>query len=401
MVQSNSALIALLAVAFAATGCGDKTPRQADPAAAKSSAPAASAASATAASARAADPMEAVLRPGMESYIRVGKVQRAEVAQPIDAVGRVEVDPRLVARIGAAVSGRVTEIHAEVGEAVQKGQKLAELASPELTTAQLNYLRAYSSSQLAERAVDRARQLLQADVIGSAELQRRESELVVAKAELGAAGDQLQLLGVGADQIAELRRSGALSARLAIVATSSGVIIERKLSKGQVSQPGDSLFTVADLSRVWVVGALPEQVARYVKPGQMVEMDVAALRGRRLTGRVAQVGDTVSVDTRTVEFRTEVPNPGRELKPMMMASIRVLGEASQRLVVPIESVVREADLDHVFVRTGPQKFRLMRVELGSAVGDVRPVVRGLQEGADIVVGGAFHLNNERKRAELE
>ena len=391
-----------LVFALALSGCGDRGPQNASGTKPTSAAPATgTAAPGTAGTRRASDPMEVGVRPEMAAYFKVGKVTQVDIAQTVEAAGRIEADARRVARIGAAVSGRVTEILAEVGDTVRRGQPLAEIASPELTTAQLNYLRAYSASTQAERAVDRARQLLQANVIGSAELQRRESELTIARAELRAAGDQLSLIGMSEDQLSALRTSGTLNARLQVSSSLAGVIIERKLSKGQVAQPGDSLFTVADLSSVWVVGSLPEQVARQVKPGQTVEMEVAALRGRKLTGQVIHVGDLVSAETRTIEFRTEVVNPKRELKPLMMVSMRVLGEPLRQLAIPVEAVVRENDRDYVFTRLGRDRFRLTPVELGPAVGALRPVRRGLQEGAEIAVSGAFHLNNERRRAELE
>ncbi len=391
-------LVSVLATCVLVAGCGDRGTQSA---ATPKSAGTPAGASAAAGAKRAADPMEVSVRPEMASYFKVGKVERTDIAQSLDAVGRIEADARRVARIGAAVSGRVTEIVAEVGDTVRRGQPLAEVASPELTTAQLNYLRAYSASTQAERAVDRARQLLQADVIGAAELQRRESELTIARAELRAAGDQLSLIGMSDSQLAELRASGTLSARIQIASSLSGVVIERKLSKGQVAQPGDSLFTVADLSSVWVVGSLPEQVARQVKPGQTVEMEVSALRGKKLTGKVIHVGDIVSAETRTIEFRTEVANPKRELKPLMMVSMRVLGEPQRQLAIPVDAVVRNDDRDHVFIKVAADRFRLVPVDLGAAVGALRPVRGGLQEGTEIAVSGAFHLNNERRRAELE
>jgi len=395
-------VVAPLVIALTLSGCGDRGSQTASSTKSSAAAPSSGAAAPAAAGTRkASDPMEVRVRPEMSAYFKVGKVTQADIAQTVEAAGRIEADARRVARIGAAVSGRATEILAEVGDTVRRGQPLAEIASPELTTAQLNYLRAYSASTQAERAVDRARQLLQADVIGSAELQRRESELTIARAELRAAGDQLSLIGMSEEQLSALRTSGTLNARLLISSSLAGVILERKLSTGQVAQPGDSLFTVADLSSVWVVGSLPEQVARQVKPGQTVEMDVAALRGRKLTGQVIHVGDLVSAETRTIEFRTEVVNPKRELKPLMMVSMRVLGEPQRQLAIPIEAVVRENDRDHVFIRLGPDRFRLTAVELAPAVGMLRPVRRGLQEGAEIAVSGAFHLNNERRRAELE
>ncbi|MBV5295192.1 MAG: efflux RND transporter periplasmic adaptor subunit [Curvibacter lanceolatus] len=349
----------------------------------------------------ATDPLEVRVKPEMAAQFKVQKLAPVSLVPTQDVSGRIEANDRLVTRIGASVTGRVTDVLAEVGDRVKTGQALAHVASPELTTAQLAYLRAHAASQLAERAVERARQLIQADVIGSAELQRRESELSIARAELRAAGDQLQLMGLPAGAIEQLRSQGTLAAKTAVVATLSGVVIERQVSRGQVAQPGDPLFTVADLGNVWVVGGLPEQAARSVQPGQAVEIEVPALGAQRLQGKIVYVGDTVSPETRTVTIRTQVDNARRDLKPQMLATMRIAAAPQQVLAVPAAAVVRENDRDHVFVRQAEGRYRLTPVELGAASGALRPLLKGLPEGSEVVVEGAFHLNNERKRAELE
>jgi len=382
--------IAALASVLALAGCGDK-PADKAPAAAAS---AASDAAAT------TDPMEVVIQAAMADRFKIDKVARHAVASTLEVSGRIEANERQVTRIGAGVTGRVTSVLAEVGDRVRPGQVLAHVASPELTTAQLTYLRANASTQLAERAVERARQLIQADVIGSAELQRRESELAIARAELRAAGDQLALVGMPREAIAKLRDSGSLYPHTAVVATQSGIVIERKVSQGQVAQPGDPLFTVADLSNVWVVGSLPEQTARNAKAGQSVEITVPAI-GKVLSGRVIHVADTVTPETRTVLIRTQVENVDLALKPQMLATMSIAGSTVDTLAVPAVAVVRDNDRDHVFVQRAANRFRLTPVELGPTSDGMRPVLSGLNEGTPIVVEGAFHLNNERKRAELE
>lgn len=348
------------------------------------------------------DAMDVAIKPEMQSYFSAGNVDRAELSRLVDASGTIQPDERLVTRIGASVLGRVTNVLAEVGDRVAAGQPLASLASPELTQAQVAFLRASASFTQAERAVERAQVLVKADVIGTAELQRRESELNIARAELRAAGDQLSLMGMSPAMISALRKDGVLNPSVGISATQSGVVIERKVSQGQVATPGDPLFTVADLSRVWVVGQIPEQNARYVRPGQSVEIEVPALKNRRIVGKIAVVGDTISSETRTVTVRSVVENPGRDLKPSMLVNMRIQGDARTTLVVPLEAVVREGDRDHVFVKKADTIWTLVPVELGPPVNEsVRPVLGGLTEGAEIVVKGAFHLNNERKRAAQE
>jgi cobalt-zinc-cadmium efflux system membrane fusion protein len=351
--------------------------------------------------AAAANPMEVVIKPEMTNQFKVSTLEMQDIVPWLEISGRIEANDRLVTRIGAAVTGRVTEVLAEVGDRVQRGQPLARLASSELTTAQMGFLKAHSAASQAERAVDRARQLIQADVIGSAEMQRRESEQAVARAELRAAGDQLRLMGLPSDAIERLKEQGTLHPVASVSATLAGVVIERKVSHGQVAQPGDPLFTVADLDTVWVVGALPEQTARSVMAGQTVNIEVPALANRALSGKIVYVGDTVSPETRSVTIRTQVDNPKRDLKPQMLATMRVRGTLQQTLALPAQAVVRENDRDHVFVRTAALRFMLTPVDLGPAQDELRPVLKGLAKGTEVVTEGAFHLNNERKRAELE
>ncbi len=348
-----------------------------------------------------ADPTIVVIKPEMANQFKVSKLEMQEITPWLEISGRIEANDRLVTRIGASVTGRVTEVLSEVGDRVQRGQALARVASSELTIAQMGYLKANTAATQADRALDRARQLIQADVIGSAELQRRDSDLTLARAELRAAGDQLRLMGLTSEAIDRLRDQGTLHPVAAVSATLAGVVIERKVSNGQVAQPGDHLFTIADLDSVWVVGALPEQTARSVQAGQTMIIEVPALGNRSLSGKIVHVGDTVSPETRSVAIRTQVDNPKRDLKPQMLASMRVRGETQQVLALPTQALVRENDRDFVFVRVDDKRFRLTPVELGPAQDNMRPVLKGLSEGAQVVTEGAFHMNNERKRAELE
>ncbi len=353
------------------------------------------------AEAKTADPMLVELTPEMTKRFRVEPATMSELSVEQKVAGRIEANERLTMRIGSAVTGRVMQVLAEVGDRVKAGQPLATLSSPELTNAQLSYLRALSASKLAERAVERAQALLAADVIGSAELQKREVELSVSRAELRAATDQLRLIGLREDSIARLRDTGSIASEVNIRATRDGIVIERKVSQGQVAQPGDPLFTVADLSNVWVVGALPEQDANSVQLNQRVDVEVAALGAQKLSGRIVFVSDTVQSDTRTVPIRTEVSNPKFELKPQMLATLTLNGTRVKQLAVPASAVVRENDKDYVFVQLADNRFRLTEVTLDAPSGEMRPVRKGLDEGTPIVVDGSFHLNSQRKRAELE
>ena len=341
------------------------------------------------------------LEPEKMHHVKIGKSTLINIADKLQAPSQVEVDEHRLVRVGANVTGRIIDVYAMLGDNVVAGAELARISSPELTQAQLAYLRAFSLETLAEKAAERARHLLAADVISVAEMQRRESELQVSQAELGAAEDQLRLLGMDSRAINKLGKDGSIMPSVAIRTSKPGIVIERNVAIGQVVQPSDQLFQVADLSSVWVVGDVPEQIARDVQVGQHVEIHVPALGNISFDGLIIFVADTVNPLTRTVMVRTVVENPRRKLKPAMLASMHILDNPVESLVVPDTAVVRESNKDYVFLVKGDNEFLRVPVELGPEIADMRPVLKGITADQTIVVDGAFHLDNERKLAELE
>jgi cobalt-zinc-cadmium efflux system membrane fusion protein len=346
-------------------------------------------------------PLAVAAGPALVDRLRIGSIGSEEIRETLRVPGRIEVDEQRVARVGSSVVGRITRLDAVVGQRVKRGQVLAELSSTELSATQLEFLKSLSRQQLAERSVQRAKQLVEADVIGQAELLRRENELAQAQADLSAARNQLAVLGVSDRSIARLAASRAVSSESTVVASINGTVIERHATLGQVVQPADTLFMVADLSSVWLVADVPEQNAGLMREGETVEAEVAALPGRLLKGVVSFVAATVNPNTRTVRVRMDLPNPEREYKPAMLATVAIRGKPVRKRTVPASAVVREDNHDYVFVVTGPGRFQLRRVALAGEHGNQRELLGGLGEEDRIVVDGAFHLNNERKRLELQ
>jgi len=346
------------------------------------------------------DPLLVSVPANFGADLKVAPAGARSVSDTLRVAGRVDFDEYRVSRIGATVTGRVIEINVRLGQQVKVGDALAVINSTELGQAQLDYLKARAQADLQARSVERARQLFAADVIGRAELQRRESELAIASAEQRAAADQLRVLGMSAAAISRLGNNGAINSVTPVVSTVAGTVVERRITQGQVVQPADALYVVADLSEVWVTAEVPEQQAALVRTGQAVDIEVPAL-GARLTGKLIYVADTVNPETRTVTVRSRVNNTGRQLKPAMLATMLIQAAAVERIVVPADAVVRENNADHVFVETAERTYRLTPVRLGPESGGQRPVLDGLKAGERIVAAGAFHLNNERKRKELE
>lgn len=347
------------------------------------------------------DPNSIMLKSEMMQRIKIGKPMIMDIADKIRVPSQIETDEDKLVRVGANVTGRIVEVLAKLGDEVKVGTVLARIAGPELTQAQLAFLRANSIMQLAERAATRANQLFAADVIGAAELQRRESELQVARAEFSAAKDQLRLLGVDNSALNDLLKRGQILPSVPITVSMPGIVVERNVAIGQVVQPSDKLFTVADLSTVWATGDVPEHIARHVMEGQHVEIQVPALGEISFDGVIIFVADTVNPMTRTVMVRTEVENTARKLKPAMLAKMVITENPHRSLVVPESAVVRDLNIDYVFVDQGNNRFLRVPVELGHEIGKLRPVLKGLTDERDIVLEGAFHVDNERKFAELE
>jgi cobalt-zinc-cadmium efflux system membrane fusion protein len=329
--------------------------------------------------------------------IKVGQPEWEYVAGTLRVAGRVEADETRMARVSAAVTGRIMDLDVMEGQHVERGQVLATIYSTDLSAMQTSLLKAHTQQQLAGRAVARAKQLLEAGVIGEAELQRRQAELDQSNAELVSAREQLKVLGMSKEALDKLERTHVVDSLIPITSTISGRVLERKITIGQVVQAAETAFVVGDLSHVWLVADVPEQSAGAIAIGKTVQAEIPALPGEKITGKLTYVSAIVDPETRTVRTRMNLPNPQRKYKPAMLANITLMDGAEKRLVLPDGAVVRESNADYVFVQTAPDKFLLRRVTLGPEYRAGRALESGLREGEQIVREGAFHLNNERKR----
>ncbi len=343
------------------------------------------------------DPNVVIVNDDLRKMIADGKAQVSPFVEELRASGRIDFNERFLARIGANVTGRVSEILAVPGQVVKQGDVLAKITSTELTQSQLAYLKAKSASQLADQAANRAKILYKEDVIALAELQRREAEASSARAEFRAANDQLKVQGMDQANIDKLAKSGVIESINNVIATIPGEIVERKINRGQVVQPSDALFTVADLNTLWAVSEVPESNAYLMQKGQKASVIIPALRNMEIDGVIAHVDSIVNPQTRTVVVRMDLPNHDGLIKPGMLATMLIDSQPVDKLVVPLAAIVREDNHDHVYVRLDDDTYRMVPVKLGPEGKGYRPVISGLKEGQEIAIEGAYHLNTERKR----
>jgi len=347
------------------------------------------------------DPYLVELSADLQKKVILMKVGQADIREELRIPGSIQVVEQRIAKIGAPVTGRITDIDAVLGQYVQKGQALATLNSTELAQNQLVYIKALQQIDLQTKAVERARVLLEADVISKAEVQRREVELSAAKADLNAAGDQLQVLGMSSQGVVNLSKTSKMHSFSTVTARISGTVISRKINLGQVVQPADELFIVADLSKVYAVAEVPERQIDLIEKGQEVDVLIPSINQKPIKGKLVYISDIVNPETRTVMVRSELSNLNREIKPDMLVSMLVQSKPIAKLSVPVKSIVRQNDKNYVFVQISANKYRLREVMVGDDYNGMLPIASGVEEGETIVADGAFHLNNERKRKELE
>ncbi len=339
-----------------------------------------------------------------EESSRVGlvvqPVARSDFRTHRDFPAIVQPNQRNMAEITTLVRGRVVEVYADLGQEVKANAPLAILYSSELGLAQSAYLKAKAKLHVAEQAFNRAQFLLQEQVIGEAELQRRQAELLSAQAEGNESHDRLKLLGMNDEEFRRLERSRQIRSVVPIVAPFGGRIIGRKLTRGEVVETTENLFVIADLSEVWVLANIPEKDIPFVHSvhasgGTQVDVRINAYPKEVFKGTITYVGDVLDPVTRTMQLRIELPNQDGRLKPEMFSTIRLYSESQpDRLAVPEAALQRDQGRTFVFVQRGANEYEMREVHIGESNGTLTSILSGLNEGEPVVTHGAFVLKSE-------
>ena len=317
------------------------------------------------------------------------------IKKTLDIPGSIEVKQNLLARIGSPVQGRIIEIKGELGKTVKQGDILAVINSTELAKQQLAYIKAVQMVELKTKAYERAVLLFDADVVSEAQKLERKTELSAAKADMEASKDQLFVMGMTVEDIEAIQSETQIDATTNIVAKIDGKIIKKNVNVGQVVDPTEDIFTIAMLNEVWGVAQVPERQIGFLKEGDDLLIDVPAYESKFVEGKITYLGDIVDPVTRTVTIRTEIDNAHGLLKPDMLITMKVSGKKIEKVGVPINAIVSIDDIPNIFVKTGENKFLMRPVTLGIKNKDAVHIDDGLLEGEEVVIDGAFHLNNER------
>jgi Cu(I)/Ag(I) efflux system membrane fusion protein len=313
--------------------------------------------------------------------VRTALVARRMLQPDLRATGRVTWDETALQDVSLKVRGWIGELQvAAIGAQVERGQVLFTLYSPELYAAQREYL-------LAIQAQKRARET------GAPE---RADYLVTA------ARNRLRLWDLAPADLERIAKSGVPLEQLPIRSPASGYVVEKNVVAGAAIEPGQRLYRIAPLDRVWIEAQVYEEQIALVSPGMRARIDVPALPGRRFEGTLAWVYPSVSESTRTAQVRIELPNPDLALRPDMFATVHLEAKQSERLVVPLSAVLHAGERSFVFLDLGEGRLRPQLVEVGMRVGEEVEVLAGLAEGQSVVSSATFLVASEsRLRAALD
>jgi Cu(I)/Ag(I) efflux system membrane fusion protein len=313
--------------------------------------------------------------------LRTAAVTRARLAPRLRTVGFVSADERRVALVTARVTGWVEKLAVgQTGERVEKGQVLATLYSPELVTAQQVYLNA-------TRWSDKGAAPGAGGTTSSLESDARK---------------RIELLGVDKAELAELAKRGQPITSLPLRAPVAGWVAKKTALPGLYLQPGTELFQIADLSTVWVIADVYERDMARVKVGQAARFEPGALPGERFEGRVDLVYPAVSPESRTLQARVALRNPGLKLRPGMFGDVSIALTESDALTAPEEALVDTGELQYVFVAQGGGRLEPRAVRAGARADGRVQLLEGVAEGERVVTTANFLVDSEsRLRAAVE
>jgi len=306
-------------------------------------------------------------------------------------------------RIYPAFAGRVLSIKADVGQAVNAGSVLAQLASPDFGMAQADTAKAQVDARSTTRALQRQRELFEAGIVARKDLEQAEADAARAQAEVARAQARTQLYGAGS----------GVNQQLALVSSIKGVVVERNLNPGQEVRPDQSgpgvpaLFVVTDPSSLWVQIDARESEVGTLKVGASFELVIPALPGQTFEGRVTAAADFIDPGTRTIKIRGLVANPERRLKAEMLATARIQRTLGSGVIIPTPAVILRGSKQWVFVQTQPGSFEFREVVLGYEGPKEVVVSRGLEVGEQVVsvntllLARAFGIARADQRSDVQ
>lgn len=311
--------------------------------------------------------------------------------------------------VGAVAAGRVVKTFFNLGDPVKEGQTLAQLHShdvhdsrADLAKAEAMLTQARTNLDLSVRARDRARRLLALKSVSQEQMDAAEASARNAQQAVSAAESEVDKHRTHLEEFLNVpAKEGAGTDFVPVLSPANAVVLERAASAGSVVEMGQTLFTISDLSSLWLIAAVQETDARAIRKGGLVDVRVNAFPDQQLRGTVLSIGESVDPATRTLQVRVLVPNPALRLRPEMFASIAFPTAQQLESVLIPDSAVQEVNGQRVvFVEVAPAEYEVRPVDLGSNLSGKQQVRGGLRPGEKVVARGGFVLKSELLKRSL-
>ncbi len=309
--------------------------------------------------------------------VRTVPVTYADMRSELRFAGRVEYDEQRISTINAKLEGWIERLYVDYeGRPVNKGEPLIDIYSPELLSAQkeLLSLKAFASRK---------------DSTELSKMVDKDTENLIA-----ASRKRLSLWDISDEQIGRIEQTGKPVRALTITSPVSGIVLKRYASRGMRVMPGEPLFDVADLSRVWVVAEVPEADMLQIKGGMSVKIIFEGLPGKSFSSKVDYIYPVMSGSTRTVRIRGTLNNPGGLLKPQMYATMTSSASLGRRLAVPVDAVIDTGLRQVVYVDRGDGTFEPREVKAGISAGGLREILSGVKAGEKVAATATFLIDSE-------
>ena len=326
------------------------------------------------------------------AHIQVVAVEKTKLPRVLRLTGNATYNAFKTTPVFSAIGGPVNQILVAPGETVHAGQPLLTVNSPDYSAARSAYIKARDAFFLAEKVYNRAQDLYSHGAIAEADLQQAESGRIQAQADMQSSEDVLRALGLK-DPEAVMKLPPKTTSQIPVIAPVGGDIVERLVGPGQLLLAGATqIFTISDMSTVWVLVNIYQSDMAYVHAGDSVEITTDSYPDV-FHGKISYIGSALDPNTRTLQARIVTNNPRKKLKKDMyvVASVQA-GAIRDALLVPDAAVLRDTENEpFVYVQSGSNQFARRQVKVGESLGGHTQVTDGLKEGERVVGDGSLFL----------
>ncbi len=348
------------------------------------------------------------LKPGESMKVRLASmnaVQKGgiETGKPIlgslptnkTFLSEVRFNENQYAHISPLADGVIQKVYANLGDTVEKGQVLLEVASNEVAKAKSDYLKSLDQLRLKEITYMREKELAEKNISAQQEFQQAEAEYQVAKTESMTCRQQLLNYGLTQQDIEFVKNNRDSTSTLKVRAPFDGTLTDKHAVLGEAVEAGESVFQLADLSTLWLELSIPESEIPHVKTGDPIHAEFNALPGTEVKGEITWISPIIDENSRMLKARAVIPNPEGKLKQGLFGRVHIVRNSNQeRLIVPSGSVQKVDGKPFVFVKQGDDLFELRHIALGNKSNGQMEIAGGLSPEDEIVIANSFVMKSE-------